>query len=51
VKKVVELAESDPDCLRAVLNASLLVFATMYEIQQQQAEIERRAEMETDPIP
>lgn len=45
VKKVVELAEADPECLRAVLNASLLAFATMYEIQQQQAEIGRRADL------
>lgn len=45
VETVVELAETDPDCLRALLLTSLFVFEHLYEIQRQQAEIERRADL------
>ena len=41
----IELAETDPDCLRALLQTSLFVFEQLYEMQRQQAEIERRADL------
>jgi hypothetical protein len=43
LEMVVELAETDPDCLRPLLRTCLFVFEQLYEIQRQQAEIERGA--------
>lgn len=43
VETVLDLADVDPDCLRALLMTSLFVFEQQYAIQRHDEEIERRA--------
>lgn len=43
VEKVVEMAQSDPEALRVLLQSSMFLLNTLHEKQEIEAEIERRS--------